>query len=152
MCIRDRFSIGKGIGADVPFFIFGKNALGEGIGDILKNTESIENNIFIIDPKIHNSSKEMFTLYDSWIKNNKDANDYSQNSFWNIFIKENHIIQKFYDENINNYKLKLSGSGSCMYVEYKERQEIDQILKKIPSNWRFFFCKPLQYSPICYIK
>ena len=126
--------------------------MGEGIGDILKNTESIENNIFIIDPKIHNSSKEMFTLYDSWIKNNKDANDYSQNSFWNIFIKENHIIQKFYDENINNYELKLSGSGSCMYIEYKERQEIDQILKKIPSNWRFFFCKPLQYSPICYIK
>ena len=146
------FNIGKEIGADVPFFIFGKNALGEGIGDILKNTESIENNIFIIDPKIHNSSKEMFTLYDSWIKNNKDTNDYSQNSFWNIFIKENHIIQKFYDENINNFELKLSGSGSCMYIEYKEKQEIDQIFKKIPSNWRFFFCKPLQYSPICYIK
>jgi len=144
--------IGKDIGADVPFFIFGKNALGKGIGEILINTESIKNNIFIIDPKIHNSSKEMFALYDLWKKDNKDINDDPQNSFWSIFLKENNKIQKFYDKNINNYELKLSGSGSCMYIEYEKKHEIDEILKKIPSNWRFFLCKPLQYSPICYIK
>ena len=106
----------------------------------------------IIDPKIHNSSKEMFGLYDLWKKDNKDINDYPQNSFWSIFLKENNKIQKFYDENNNNYELKLSGSGSCMYIEYDKKPEIDEILKKIPSNWRFFLCKPLQYSPICYIK
>ena len=145
-------NIGKEIGADVPFFIFGKNSLAKGIGEILENTESIKNNILVIDPQIHNSSKKMFTLYDSWERDNEDIDNYLQNSFWGIFIKENHIIQKFYNENINNYDLKLSGSGSCMYIEYKEKQEIYEILKKIPSNWRFFFCKPLQYSPICYIK
>ena len=145
-------NIGKEIGADVPFFIFGKNALAKGIGEMLEKTETIKNNILIIDPQIHNSSKKMFSLYDSWVKDNEYIDKYLQNSFWGIFIKENHIIKKFYNENINNYDLKLSGSGSCMYVEYKERQEINEILKKIPSNWRFFFCKPLQYSPICYIK
>ena len=145
-------SIGKEIGADVPFFIFGKNAIGRGIGEELKNKESIKNNILIIDPQIHNSSKEMFSLYDKWKGNNKGINDYSQNSFWGVFLDENNKIKKFYSENIKNYELKLSGSGSCMYIEYRKKQEINQILKKIPGNWRFFFCKPLQYSPICYIK
>ena len=51
-----------------------------------------------------------------------------------------------------NYEIKLSGSGSCMYIFYEKENDIKEILKKIPSNWRFFFCKPLQYSPICYIK
>ena len=35
-------SIGKEIGADVPFFIFGKNALAKGIGEIMENTETIK--------------------------------------------------------------------------------------------------------------
>ncbi len=87
-------NIGKEIGADVPFFIFGKNSLAKGIGEILENTESIKNNILIIDPQIHNSSKKMFTLYDSWERDNEDIDNYLQNSFWGVFIKENHIIQK----------------------------------------------------------
>ena len=32
------------------------------------------------------------------------------------------------------------------------KKNIQKFIKKIPSNWRFFSCKPLQYSPICYIK
>jgi 4-diphosphocytidyl-2C-methyl-D-erythritol kinase len=44
--------------------------------------------------------------------------------------------------------LNLSGSGSCMFVKYAKREDIEGILKKIPSNWRFFFCKPLQCSPL----
>jgi len=37
-------SIAKEIGADVPFFMFGKNALGTGIGDELEETSSIKKN------------------------------------------------------------------------------------------------------------
>tara|TARA_Y100000996_G_C22552239_1_gene654120 strand:+ start:2660 stop:3466 length:807 start_codon:yes stop_codon:yes gene_type:complete len=144
-------SIGKEIGADVPFFIFGENAFGEGLGELLKKTEPITKNILVIDPQIHNSSKKMFDLYDLSI-NEKIKEQFSQNSFWSIFLKKNHKVKEFYDENINDYDLKLSGSGSCMFIEYCEKEEINKILKKIPSNWRFFLCKPLQYSPICYIK
>ena len=74
-----------------------------------------------------------------------------QNDFWNIFLSENKKIKNFYEAN-KNYEIKLSGSGSCMYIFYEKENDIKEILKKIPSNWRFFFCKPLQYSPICYIK
>ena len=35
-----------------------------------------------------------------------------------IFLKKNHKVKEFYDENINDYDLKLSGSGSCMSVSY----------------------------------
>ncbi|MFL2701150.1 MAG: 4-(cytidine 5'-diphospho)-2-C-methyl-D-erythritol kinase, partial [Gammaproteobacteria bacterium] len=69
-------------------------------------------------------------------------------SFWEIYLSNEKIVKDFYDENINDFEISLSGSGSCMYVTYNERKEIDKLVKKIPSNWRFFFCKPLQYSPI----
>ena len=56
--------IAKSIGADVPFFMYGKNAVGEGIGEKLKEINVIPKKIFLINPNIHASTKEMFNLYD----------------------------------------------------------------------------------------
>jgi hypothetical protein len=35
-----------------------------------------------------------------------------------------------------------------MFIKYNNAQEKEKILKIIPSNWRFFLAKPLQYSPL----
>ena len=139
------------IGADVPFFVNGENAYGKGIGEKLETRESIKNKILLIYPEIHNSSESMFNLLDAQRKNNNNIKHHMQNDFWNIFLSENKKIKNFYEAN-KKYEIKLSGSGSCMYIFYEKENDIKEILKKIPSNWRFFFCKPLQYSPICYIK
>ena len=144
----DIFEYGKSIGADIPFFLYGQNAYGYGIGDKLKYKRSITKKLLLIDPRIHNSSKKMFDIYDKK-KIKEETKSYSyQNSFWEIYLSNEKIVKDFYDENINDFEISLSGSGSCMYVTYNERKEIDKLVKKIPSNWRFFFCKPLQYSPI----
>ena len=144
--------IGLKIGADVPFFLHGNNAYGKGIGDLLRSRDSIEDKILLIDPKINNSSKKMFHMLDSWRGKNKHSSKYKQNNFWELFIEANKEIKEFYNITSLEYDLNLSGSGSCMFITYQTKKDIEEILKKIPSNWRFFFCKPLQYSPICYIK
>ena len=143
-------SIGKEIGADVPFFMFGKNALGNGIGDELQEVSSIGDNILIIDPLIHNSSKNMFSL----LKQRKEIKNnslYKQNHFFDVFVESNKEVKDFVKKFNKDYVINLTGSGSCMFICYKNDEEITQIIKKIPSKWRLFFCKPLQYSPICYI-
>ena len=66
-------------------------------------------------------------------------------------LNSEETVKDFYYENFKEFELNLSGSGSCMFVKYNKKEEIDKLVKKIPSNWRLFFCKPLQYSPICYI-
>ena len=142
--------IAKEIGADVPFFMFGKNALGSGIGDELKEVSSIGDNILIIDPLIHNSSKNMFSLLKEQ-KVIKNKSLYKQNHFFDIFVESNKEVKDFVKKFNNDYAINLTGSGSCMFIRYKNDEEITQIIKKIPSKWRLFFCKPLQYSPICYI-
>jgi len=144
--------IGSSIGADVPFFVNGKNAIGDGIGDILKETSAITENLLVINPKIHNSTKEMFKLLEVWKGKNKFDSLNQQNHFWNVFIENNPKIEEFYNQIAEEYEINLSGSGSSMFIKYKDRDEIDNVIKKIPTNWRLFFCKPLQYSPICYIK
>ena len=74
------------------------------------------------------------------------------NTLLGSILNQNKKIEKFYNQASHSYDLKLSGSGSCMFITYERKKDLEEILKKIPTNWRFFFCKPLQYSPICYIK
>ena len=143
-------SIAKEIGADVPFFMFGKNALGTGIGDELEETSSIKKNILVIDPLIHNSSKQMFNLLEERKDNNNNSLS-KQNHFFDVFVESNKEVKDFVKKFNKDYVINLTGSGSCMFICYKDEKEINEILKKIPSKWRLFFCKPLQYSPICYI-
>ena len=144
--------IGATIGADVPFFVYGKNAFGEGIGEKLKEVDVIPDKILILNPNIHCSTKKMFSLYDKFLKNNKNISLSNQNHFWNIYLDKNPNIKDFIINNQLEEKINLSGSGSCMFIKYKNKKDIDKIIEKMPSNWRLFFSKPLQYSPICYIK
>jgi len=147
----DLIDIAKSIGADVPFFIYGKNSIGKGIGENLKFTDSIKDNLLLIQPDIHNSTKDMFNEFDISKEKKSLIVNSEQNDFWDIFIMRSSVVKEFCEQVYRDCELNLTGTGSCMYVRYNDEEELNKILKKIPSNWRFFFCKPLQYSPICYI-
>ena len=135
--------IGKPIGADIPIFIHGKNAIAKGIGDVFLDVELKKNKFLLICPNIEVSTSEMFRK----LKINK-LRPKHQNSFLDILLRENKSIEEFYVSNVNNYDLKLSGTGSTLFMEYEKKDELEKILQKIPKNWRFFFCEGLQYSPL----
>ncbi len=140
--------IGRTIGADVPFFINCKNVFASGIGDIFQEKESEISKYIIIDPKIFNSTQKMFSDYEKSKKIKNELFENDQNSFWGIFLKSNKQVEDFYKKNSKKHQIYLSGSGSTMFIKYNSDVEKDKILKIIPSNWRFFLAKPLQYSPL----
>ena len=100
-------------------------------------------NYLLICPNISVSTKEMFTRL-----NIDELKMDQQNSFLDILLREHKSIEDFYFKFENEYKLKLSGTGSTLFLEYDNKDKIEKILKKIPKNWRFFLCEGLQYSPL----
>jgi len=52
--------IGLQLGADVPFFIFGRNAVGESIGERLRALELQAAWYLVLTPQVSVSTKEMF--------------------------------------------------------------------------------------------
>ena len=137
--------LGKNLGSDVPFFINGKNAFVGGIGEKIEEKESIDEKVVLIYPEIHCSSTFMYKKFDD---SSNEHEDNSQNSFWGIYRDMFPEINNFYINNINDIEICLSGSGSCMFIKYKNDVELEKILKIIPSRWRFFLTKPLQYTPL----
>ena len=57
---NELMSLGLKLGADVPFFIFGKNAWAEGVGEELEAIDLHEAYYVIANPNIHVSTKQIF--------------------------------------------------------------------------------------------
>jgi len=154
LSITELIRIGKNIGADVPFFIFGRNALAKGIGDKLEEVKCESKKFLVISPNVHSSTKDMFLKWDS-------LNDQmllisahkNENSFLEIFLQQQPEIKEIYKELSEISPMRLSGTGSTFFCTYNNEIEIEKTLKKIPTKWRHFFCEPLQCSPLLkYIK
>ena len=143
--------LGAEIGADVPFFINGKNANVSGFGEILSPSNSTNSKILLIYPNIHVSTKEMFDKLQAQRKIQVDKKIYAKhNDFQDIFDKKFPVISDFFSQLEEEFNLEftITGTGSSHFCFYKKELEISELVKKIPNNWRFFNVEPLQYSPI----
>jgi len=147
---KELMQLGEKLGADVPFFIFGKNAFASGIGEILsEDSKNIDNKYLLLFPQIHSSTKELFSKWDGLNKSaQKSLLDNEENSFLPIFLDQNQDIKIIFHELCESNSFKLSGTGSTIFCAYNDVNEIEKTLKKIPSKWRHSFCEPLQCSPL----
>jgi 4-diphosphocytidyl-2-C-methyl-D-erythritol kinase len=147
---EELMKLGEKLGADVPFFIFGKNAFASGIGQILEeDSKQLDDKYLLLFPQIHSSTKELFSKWDDLNKSAKESiltNE--ENSFLPIFLDQNKDIKIIFHELCESNSFKLSGTGSTIFCAYNDVNEIEKTLKKIPSKWRHSFCEPLQCSPL----
>ena len=147
---QELMKLGEKLGADVPFFIFGKNAFASGIGEVLTEDDiDIDDKYLLLFPQIHSSTKELFSKWDGLNKSaQKSLLDNEENSFLPIFLDQNREVKIIFHELCKNNSFKLSGTGSTIFCTYDDISEIEKTLKKIPSKWRHSFCEPLQCSPL----
>ncbi|MDC0442729.1 4-(cytidine 5'-diphospho)-2-C-methyl-D-erythritol kinase [Gammaproteobacteria bacterium] len=147
---QELMQLGEKLGADVPFFIYGKNAFASGIGEILvEERKHIDEKYLLLFPQIHSSTKELFSIWDSLKKSDQESiliNE--ENSFLPIFLGQNQDIKSIFQELCKTNSFKLSGTGSTIFCVYNDINEIEKTLKKIPTKWRHSFCEPLQCSPL----
>ncbi len=139
------------IGADVPFFLKAKPAIGKQKGELLENKNLlIEKYILLINPGIHISTKDAYsriTPQDKKLNFSEiekiDISEY-KNLFTNDF--EQPIFSLYPEiENIKNemYKNKalfalMSGSGSSVFGIFNSEEDAQQTIKKLPKNYFSF--------------
>ncbi|AGF48122.1 4-diphosphocytidyl-2-C-methyl-D-erythritol kinase [Candidatus Kinetoplastibacterium oncopeltii TCC290E] len=147
------------LGADVPFFIFGDNAFASGTGDILNKVNLPINSYLIIQPCISLKTKDIFS--DSILKRdtrrvtisqfmNNPSYLFGKNDLENVvFIRYPDIYSTVVFFKQFGFSFKMSGSGSCFFMEYDNISEsvlalskIDNIMSRVygslkPSNLLF---------------
>ena len=152
----DLIKHGLRLGADIPFFINGKNAWVEGIGELLNDIKITNSTYVVIVPNLSINTKTIFSgfkLTNSPIPL-KIASSY--NAINHDFVEndlEKTVIKK-YVKMANLLKwlrcfgnAKMSGTGSSIFIRAKNLKMAESIKKNKPRNTNCFIVKGLSVHP-----
>jgi len=150
--MNEDYKLYSQLGADIPVFLYGKNALVEGIGEKVFKYEFPKYFFLLIKPEISFSTKKMYdkisrNLQDDNIANhnNNIPNDDDQgNDFENIAIQENEEINqilKYLSDSEKCIFSQMTGSGSCCFAAYEKQEHAIKaqmnIKENFPKLWSF---------------
>jgi 4-diphosphocytidyl-2-C-methyl-D-erythritol kinase len=144
------------LGADVPFFIFGQNAWGEGVGEKLTPFSIPPQDYLVIAPEETVSTREVFES----LELTKDriplkivgfSNELDPSKLVNDLEKG--VLKKFKGINLVFDWLKqfghakMTGSGSCFFIPLSSVNEGKKLAEKKPERTLGFVVKGLNNHP-----
>ncbi len=148
---------GVQLGADVPIFIFGRNAWAEGIGEHLSFIDLAQKQFIILKPDCFISTQALFSqktlTRDSKITT-FCAYQLEPFNFGNNFEP---LARQLYPEveevmqYLDQFGLaKLTGTGACVFIEVTSEMDIKKILQNAPC--KAYLVNSLAESPLRHFK
>lgn len=148
-------SLGKGIGADIPFFLVNKSSHITGIGEKIEVFQNnLESEIILIKPNFGVSTPEAFRSFDVLPEEEKKQkakifniiSGFSQNKLYNVIegivnqlelglLKSDIRIYRFRNrlDSLNLGKFHMSGSGSVYFV-FVEKNKVNSTLEELKEK------------------
>lgn len=152
-------SIGLTLGADVPFFIFGKNAWVEGIGEKIQEITLPASHYLILTPKVHVSTAQIFNA-EELTRNTFPTTIAAFSEMQNLLLTENQVALGENQHNLYDFhndlevvvcqqypavkaclnwlgqysKARMSGSGASVFIAQKTEAEVNNILQALPKK------------------
>jgi 4-diphosphocytidyl-2-C-methyl-D-erythritol kinase len=141
------------LGADVPVFVYGRNALGEGIGERLTALDLPPAWYLVLTPQVSVSTKEIFesalTRPTKRLKippflSGQGANDL-----------EAAVVARFPDVAAglawlrkHRPQARMTGSGACVFAEFETEAEARALHGTLPAGMRGFVARGLDRHPL----
>lgn len=147
--------IGEQLGADIPFFIYGNNALVEGIGEIITPIELPQLYFVIVKPEFHIPTKDIFTNLElDFTTINPD--NITVDTLLTEKTNDLEVVAKKVFPALDNifHELKqygtpvMTGSGSCIYFTFSEKNIAKDLAKILEPRYNTFLAASLPRSTI----
>lgn len=152
--------LGLQLGADVPFFLFGENALAEGIGESLTPIQTPKCWYIVIEPNVFVPTRSIFSAVEL-TRDSKPVTitDFSMASFGLGRNDLEVVASKLFPPIAEAIKWleaygkpRMTGSGACVFCPCLEECEADQILKEVrdtgPKYWKAWKAKAIERHPL----
>ena len=142
------------LGADVPVFVFGENALGEGIGERLRALPLPAAWYLVLVPQVRVSTAEIFADR-ALTRDSKPlkipplfpvlgANDLEPVALRRYPAIGQHLawLRK------RRAHARMTGSGACVFDEFAQEAEAEAVLKELPAPMLGFVARGLERHPL----
>ena len=149
--------IALGLGADVPFFLCGRSAWVEGIGDIITPLENAwqlpQARFVVVKPEAGLETKQIFSS--PFLKRDSDTAtisgfaaahyDFGHNDLQNVALQLCPEVQQAIDWLAGHgMHGRMTGSGSAVFAAMPQEVE----LSHIPCGWKIRACENLAVHPL----
>ncbi|MCB1759646.1 MAG: 4-(cytidine 5'-diphospho)-2-C-methyl-D-erythritol kinase [Gammaproteobacteria bacterium] len=145
--------LGLSLGADVPVFVRGRSAWGEGVGEALQPLELPETCYLVIMPSCHVSTAGIFS--DPDLTRNSPPikiRDFLAGSVANDCLP---VVCRRYPEVaeaiewLGQYaEARLTGTGAAIFAEFDEMAQALQTQKAVPERYGAFVARGVNRSPL----
>jgi len=149
----DLAALAVSLGADVPFFLFGRNAFGEGIGERLTALDLAPAWYVVLTPPVAVPTAAMFAAPEL----TRDAKPIKITAFFKGFGRNDlePVVCARYPAVAQHLAwlkgfgdARMSGSGASVFAEFASETEARAVVARIPEGMRGFAVRGLDRHPL----
>ena len=147
-------ALGLALGADVPVFVRGLAAWGEGVGEQLTPVEDLQEAWYLVlNPAVTISTAEIFS--DPQLTRNAPRitiRDFlsgaGSNSLQAVVVRRYPQVARAL-EWLSRYRpARMTGSGACVYASFPDREAAVVVMRQMPAPWSGFVARGRNRSPL----
>jgi 4-diphosphocytidyl-2-C-methyl-D-erythritol kinase len=147
------------LGADVPFFLFGRNAFAEGIGEQLVEINPPQRWFVIIEPGVSVPTSAIFGAAEL-TRNSKPVTllDFSEapisfggndlqavaTSLFPLVADALKWLEQF-------GQARMSGSGACVFGGFESRERAEAVISAASGRWNAWIAKGMHQHPLLHL-
>lgn len=150
----DLSALGLRLGADVPVFLFGHSAWGEGVGEDLTPLELDEPWYAVIVPPCHVSTADIFNS-EGLTRNNEPitmtsfAAGQHENHCLRVVTERYPVVQQALNAlGRLGAEPGLTGTGACVFAAFGDREKARSAVEELRRDWNCFLTRGLNRSPL----
>jgi 4-diphosphocytidyl-2-C-methyl-D-erythritol kinase len=145
--------IGNQLGADVPVFVYGRNALGEGIGERLRALELPAAWYLVLEPQVSVSTKEIFssalTGQSKALKIPPFFSGQGRNDLEAVVAARYPEVAAHLEWlRQRSPQARMTGSGACVFAEFTSEAQARALHSQLPADMRGFVARGLDRHPL----
>jgi 4-diphosphocytidyl-2-C-methyl-D-erythritol kinase len=145
--------IGKKLGADVPVFVYGRNALGEGIGERLTALDLPAAWYLVLEPQVSVSTKEIFaaalTGQSKALKIPPFFSGQGRNDLEAVVAARYPEVAAHLEWlRQRSPQARMTGSGACVFAEFTSEAQARALHSQLPADMRGFVARGLDRHPL----
>jgi 4-diphosphocytidyl-2-C-methyl-D-erythritol kinase len=146
--------LGLDLGADVPVFVRGENAYGEGVGEVLTPLSLPATWFVVVDPRVSVPTASVFQAPEL-TRNSPPttiprllAGELTRNDLEPVVRARFPGVAAALDWLDRRAPARLTGSGGCVFATCAEVDQARGIVAQCPAEWRAWAVRALPRSPV----
>jgi 4-diphosphocytidyl-2-C-methyl-D-erythritol kinase len=150
-------TLGLALGADVPFFLYGRPAWVEGIGERLRPLAWPAFWYAVLTPPVEVPTRGVFAAAE--LTRNTEPlkmEDFSAQSWGDRFrndleavvVSRHPVVGEHLEWLARHGRARMTGSGSCVFAAFEHREAAQRVIDALPDGMRGFVARGLAEHPL----